>query len=518
MTFFTRQRRTFLLAVIIVAAFVSGALAQTEEALIPFVVNVDADVSVSGSYSSNSVRVMANQETVLSIYVPVTTGIVNGVQRQINTPTITNNRNGKVSINLPAQSHKSAEVLLYTVHGKRVLHSNVSTSNNITHPNLATGVYVLSVRGNEGNIITSRLTHNGGGLNINVAFGNDVSSSNKHLAKKTDALCNITVRSIVTGYVDSVYTLNIQPGQNPRQNITLHGGKATVPLNVSATVVGIDKITVTWSRVSGVKGYFVYCRIGASGEYTSVGVTDSTYTSTGLAIGTTCYYKVSSYNVEGDESPLSEEVSATIPPITKITGTFTDSRDNKKYKTATIDGKTWMAENLNYDPQKGNTWCYENSPDSCNKYGRLYDWATAMNINTNFNTATLGGSDVNRQCVCPAGWHLPSYGEKVSLLAYVGGSMTAGKRLKSTSGWKDNGNGTDNFGFSTLPSGGRYFQYCEDEFCGTNGWDGNWWTATEGNTDNAYVMRIHYDNYYGEIEVTSMLKINGFSVRCVQND
>jgi uncharacterized protein (TIGR02145 family) len=231
-----------------------------------------------------------------------------------------------------------------------------------------------------------------------------------------------------------------------------------------------------------------------------------------LIIGIVYYYKISSYNSDGDESHLSAEVSATIPPITKVTGKFTDSRDNKEYKTATINGKTWMAENLHYDPQRGNTWCYENSPDSCNKYGRLYDWATAMNINTNFNNAELGGSDANRQGVCPTGWHLPSQQEIRNLADYVGGAV----RLKATSGWKDDGNGTDDFGLSAQPSGGRYFQHCDGEFCGGNGWDGDWWAASEINIDNAIVMRMHYN--YDIVEDATLLKINGYSVRCIKND
>jgi len=60
-------------------------------------------------------------------------------------------------------------------------------------------------------------------------------------------------------------------------------------------------------------------------------------------------------------------------------------------KTATMpDGKTWMTENLSKTTD--GSWCYNNSADSCNKYGRLYDWETA-------NT------------VCPNGWKLPDTAE-----------------------------------------------------------------------------------------------------------
>jgi uncharacterized protein (TIGR02145 family)/uncharacterized repeat protein (TIGR02543 family) len=203
-----------------------------------------------------------------------------------------------------------------------------------------------------------------------------------------------------------------------------------------------------------------------------------------------------------------------IPVIGDGKGTFTDSRGGgTTYKYVTIGGKKWMAENLNYDTADGTgSWCYGNKPDSCVKYGRLYNWNTAMAGSTS-STANPSG----RRGVCPEGWHLPSRAEWGELAKAAGGtgdygaSGTAGKALKSTSGWYNNGNGTDSLGFSALPGGyysGGSFNYA--------GYDGIWWTATEYGSSSAYLRDMYY---YGDgVYEYDGGKGSGYSVRCVGGD
>jgi uncharacterized protein (TIGR02145 family) len=179
--------------------------------------------------------------------------------------------------------------------------------------------------------------------------------------------------------------------------------------------------------------------------------------------------------------------------------TFTDSRDGKAYKTVKIGEQVWMAENLNYKTPEGSE-CYDNKEANCSKYGRLYDWNTAMKA-------------------CPSGWHLPSRGECVALNATVGDDN--GKKLKAKSGWNGNGNGTDDYGFSALPGGSGYSDNGNDNFwaIGTNG---AWWTTEESNTDhegnssdNAYNLDIYYESNL--LDSRNNSKSMGYSVRCIKD-
>ena len=210
----------------------------------------------------------------------------------------------------------------------------------------------------------------------------------------------------------------------------------------------------------------------------------------------------------------------------KITyGTMKDSRDNKTYKTVKIDDQVWMAENLNYDYNKGTakSYCYGGIEANCEVTGRLYTWAAAIDsvalANDADNPQTCGYGKTCTlpavvQGVCPEGWHPPSYDEWLTLFTAVGGSSKAGTALKSQTGWKSQtGDAADRdaYGFSALPAG---YRDCNGYFYDA-GYYASFWFASEYYSDVAYSMNLGYD--YEDAYLDYYNKSYGFSVRCLKD-
>ncbi len=187
----------------------------------------------------------------------------------------------------------------------------------------------------------------------------------------------------------------------------------------------------------------------------------------------------------------------------KMKKQFCDERDGKRYVYVTIGTQTWMAENLNYEASGSK--CYSDSSANCDTYGRLYNWATAMN-NSASSTAVPSGV----RGVCPENWHLPSDAEWDALMTAVGGSSTAGTKLKAKTGWNSGGNGEDDYDFSALPGGlvrpGSIFDKV--------GGSGYWWSSTEYNSTNAYDRDMGYSSYVNRFNDD---KGYLFSVRCLKD-
>jgi len=178
--------------------------------------------------------------------------------------------------------------------------------------------------------------------------------------------------------------------------------------------------------------------------------------------------------------------------------TISDSR-YKKCSGLTIGNsggsptEKWMKKNLDVETEEG-SWCYNNSLDSCAKYGRLYTWEAA-------------------KAACQlVGKRLPTREDWSALVRATGGA--AGTKLKSKSGWSNNGNGTDDYGFSALPGGIRHSSGSGGGFDNV-GSDGRWWMATEHSSGEAYRAGMYNDD--DGVDSPYEDKLLGFSVRCIEN-
>jgi len=199
----------------------------------------------------------------------------------------------------------------------------------------------------------------------------------------------------------------------------------------------------------------------------------------------------------------------------KSYGSVTDN-DGKTYKTVVIGTQTWMAQNLNYavsGSKCGNgSSLSDSNTESCDTYGRLYNWATAMNLASTCNSSSCSVQAKHRG-VCPPDWHIPSDTDWDALMTAVGGSDTAGTQLKAKSGWNSYTGieNLDTYGFSALPGG----SVGSDGSFSSVGDGGLWWSATGGSASFAY-SRIMYYNY-ANVRRFEFNKTYLFSVRCLQD-
>jgi uncharacterized protein (TIGR02145 family) len=203
---------------------------------------------------------------------------------------------------------------------------------------------------------------------------------------------------------------------------------------------------------------------------------------------------------------------------------LTDAEGNL-YNTILIGTKLWMAENLRTTRLNDNTlipeitgnteWVGTSSPAYCwydnnssfkSTYGALYNWYS-----------------VNTGKLCPAGWHVPTDQEFSALEVTLGMGADQseiwgwrgtdhGLKMKNTTGWDNNGNGSNSSGFTALPGGYRY------------GTDGQfflqttityWWTSSEHDADRGWYRRL--DSSSDQVYRASTSKKGGKYIRCVKD-
>jgi len=212
-----------------------GAFAQeTVDAQVPVLVNVNASVKIDppnpspqGAAGAEGSVTGGTQQT-FNIKLAETGGGQNTSasyrpQRLANAGAWASYSRGNVTLNLQPGLYQNAVVSLHSVNGKRILNSKVSASgvaSKISRSSVPAGVYLLSVKGINGNSFSTRLTHSGEMLNINVAFGSEnIAQLNKSAAVDNYGEWRITVSA--AGYATQTRTFSPVAGANPTQSFTM---------------------------------------------------------------------------------------------------------------------------------------------------------------------------------------------------------------------------------------------------------------------------------------------------------
>ncbi len=338
-----------------------------------------------------------------------------------------------------------------------------------------------------------------------------------------------TTSGCMNFYLDGAWEEFCESSNSPNAGYTIGTGGSCV----STTVNGIFNI-------------------GAALDATNTVTLDASVIKTGYwAINTDTIngYSFSGTGIFGSTGTIQVTLYASGTPITAQTDNFTTVAENnsgtctfsvtigtcggsilysgENYNIVQIGTQCWMAENLNVGTMipggtdQGNNgsiekYCYNNSSDSCDKYGGLYQWNEMMQYVT--TEGVMG--------ICPPNWHLPTEAEWKTLEGYtdtqygIGDPVwnalyfrgyDVGKRLKSTTGWVIN-TGTDAVGFSALPAGSYHYLLYNFQKLGEST---TFWTSTQEDSFNAWVRIFGHDS--NQSYRNNYTKEYGYSVRCLRD-
>ncbi len=169
---------------------------------------------------------------------------------------------------------------------------------------------------------------------------------------------------------------------------------------------------------------------------------------------------------------------------------FTDPRDGQTYKTVKLkDGRTWLAENLNYDLGSG-CYFYDNNPINGQNYGRLYKLDSAHKS-------------------VPSGWRLPSKTDWESMIGAYGeweGNFIRKVNATASPSLIEGGSSTFNALYGGLRTNLENFNYL--------GKSGNYWIGKENFSQNV----IQFDRGLNQVVLTSKNIEYALSVRCIKDE
>jgi uncharacterized protein (TIGR02145 family) len=357
--------------------------------------------------------------------------------------------------------------------------NNPTISNSKTNDGTGAGSFTSAINGLTANTkyyIRAYATNSAG-----TAYSNEESFTTQQAG---------TMATLTTTQVNIITQTTAQSGGN----ITSDGG---API----TDRGICWSTTTAPTVADSK---TLAGTGA-GDYTSF--------LTGMSANTVYYVRAYATNSAG--TAYGNEITFTTQPISA--NTVTDI-DGNVYNTVTIGTQVWMVENLKTkhyangdaiptglnDPTWGTATSgayaiYGDYSANNEVFGKLYNWFAV----------------VDPRNIAPAGWHVPTEAEWVTLTSFLGGSTIAGGSMKEAglTHWNSPNTGaTNSSGFTGLPGGSRSEIHAYEAM----GNAGYWWSTTEafGGAD-AQAMGLFTNS--DEANIVTGSKIFGTSIRCIKD-
>jgi len=152
------------------------------------------------------------------------------------------------------------------------------------------------------------------------------------------------------------------------------------------------------------------------------------------------------------------------------------------YSTVEIGDQCWFSENCRYLPTVSNADAWSYGSPIYYVYGYDGNDIDEAKLTEAYNTCGVlyNGAAMMLQEVCPNDWHVASDSDWTELTVYLGGDTLAVDKIKSSSGWFDDSNGSNSSGFTGKPCGfcdvgyifnspGAFYQLEEVAY---------WWTST----------------------------------------
>lgn len=353
---------------------------------------------------------------------------------------------------------------------------------------------------------------------ISTSYGISIAASESPVSGSTDVNVSAAISGLSPGivYHFRVKALNSLGTMYSGDRIFTTSGQVPAVEPSDITNLKINTVTLNGTVNPNYLSTTVVFEWGTSEAYGNTASVTGTLTGSdvsnvtanlgSLLPGTTYHYRIKATN----------ELGTTYSSDQTFRTYVVADADNNYYYSVTIGTQTWLQENLKTTLYRDGTpislvtdntawknlstpgYCWYNNEESGYKqlYGALYNWFA-----------------VSSAKLCPAGWHVPTNGEWITLINYLGGELAAGDKLKESGSihWGDINSGTNITGFTALPGGIRNET---GVFTGT-GTSAFFWSSSSVLPSTSY-SSVLYNNSTSLTRVSNP-NVSGLSVRCLRD-